>query len=318
MTKQRVAQFSGPEPDKKGIFGQPGDQLDPVYRDDELLDGEVNIIPLVPAEWTKIFRPVQIDIADTLAEQMFEAAHNPNVGYSQGQSRYSFGDALQLFTSASEIDFPVNGDCSSGISGILRAAGIPVRRAMVTATEERDLLETGQFLLIEDAAYLAEPAHFWRGDVLWRPGHTAVCLDGGPVNGILPMIATGRCFRRIGPGISFRSIAVWPKGAKLIAFSGVCSGKWIITADQSGDTRAFTSLKNLDGTGYGQLKITGLTVWIRTGPGMDYERIKLALRGQVYIWTGAIVTDERGVEWYEVELASGRGWISQKYSEVME
>ena len=314
--KKRVAQFSGPEPDKSGIFGEPGDQLDPVYRDDDFLGGEVDIIPLDPKAWTKIFRPVRISTADDLAEQMAEAAHNPNVGYSQGPSRYTFGDALLLFTSASEIDYPVNGDCSSGVSGILRAAWIPVRRGMVTSTEQRDLLDTGEFIVIDDPVYLSDQANYWRGDVLWRSGHTAVCLDGS--SDPLPMIATGKCYRRIGPGILYRSIAYWKKGEQLNAYPGTMNDKWIITSEKSGDNRAFTSNVNLAGQiCYGGIRVTGLTVWIREQPNKDSAHVKLARYGQIYVWTGAFATDNRGIKWYEVETENGYGWISEKYSEVI-
>lgn len=312
---KRVAQFSGPEPDKKGIFGQPGDQLDPTYHDDYFLDGEVNIIELDVKAWTKIFRPLQLQVAAVLAEQMYEAAHNPNVGYSQGSSRYSFGDALEEFSSASEISYPVNGDCSSGVSGILRAAGIPVRKAMVTATEERDLLNTGEFLVIDDPVYLSDETHFWRGDVLWRSGHTAVCLDGS--ERLLPMIATGNCYRRIGAGILYRTIGSWKKGQKLAGYSGAVADKWIIASDTHGQGRAFTSLKYLEGADMGAIRITGRTVWIRKAPDPESMEIKLAKRGQIYPWTGAFAADGRGVKWYEVELPDGCGWISEKYSEVI-
>ena len=317
----RVAQFSGPEPDKKGIFGEPGDQLDPVRHDladGELLEqGEVNIIALDPKAWTKVFRPVMLDLADLLAEQTYEAANNPNVGYSQGQSRYTFGDALKQFTSASEIDYPVNGDCSSGISGILRAAGIPVRRGMVTATEERDLMETGECLVIDDPDYLSDESNYKRGDILWRQGHTAVCLDSGSFR-LLGMIATGYCYRRTGAGMGYRILGDWKKGQELRALPGTCSGKWIITTDLWGDNRGFTSNKNLEGlTSAGAVKITGLAVCIREQPNLNAATVRYARRGQIYLMTGALAEDTRGVTWYEVETPAGNGWISEKYAEVV-
>ena len=64
----------------------------------------------------------------------------------------------------------------------------------------------------------------------------------------------------------------------------------------------------------GAIQTTG-NVYVRKGPGLDYDTITAVPSGTKLTWTGATATDERGVLWYKVTNSSGQtGWVSSKYA----
>ena len=60
------------------------------------------------------------------------------------------------------------------------------------------------------------------------------------------------------------------------------------------------------------LRITGGTVNVRTGPGTGNNVIGIAKKGETYPYTA--VTDG----WYQINFRGGPGWISSKYSKLVE
>lgn len=312
----RIAQFSTPETGTDKIFGQAGDQLmDPAKAGDRTFFGEVDIIDWSDS-WAVIYRPVRRDVAHSIAYTMEAAARNPMIGYSQGTARLSFGQALaEAGGDPALIDTPCNSDCSAGIAAAVRNAGIMVNANMTTRTEDRELMQTGEFIKIETRNVLAEPAYYLKGDILWRSGHTGVCIDDGG-NAYGPwMQITGNCHRRIGPSVTYRSIGILRPAEKVRIMQGF-SGNWSML-DKDG-TIAWTSDKFLDEVGAGAVLVTGFTVWIRMRPYKESRAVKLAHRGQCYVFTGLSDIDSRGVTWYKIETDDGDGWISSKYSEVRE
>lgn len=59
---------------------------------------------------------------------------------------------------------------------------------------------------------------------------------------------------------------------------------------------------------YGSVVVTGLTVWVREGAGMDYRPLGLARKGMTLERTGTSVNG-----WYGVSFGGQRGYISKKY-----
>lgn len=310
----RIAQFSTPE--NGGIFGQAGDQLmDPAEAGDRTFFGEVDIIDWSD-DWVIIYRPVRRDVAYSIAYTMEAAARNPMVGYSQGTARLSFGQALaEAGGDAALIDTPCNSDCSAGIAAAVRNAGVMVNANMTTRTEDRELMQTGEFIKIASRDILGNPERYLRGDILWRPGHTGTCIDDGSdvYGGWVRIIAA--CHRRIGPSVTYRSIGTFKPADKVLYLNGF-SDRWLMMLKN--DMIAWTSSKYIEETGMGAVLVTGFTVWIRMKPYKESRAVKLAHRGQLYVFTGLSDIDSRGVTWYQVQTDDGDGWISSKYSEVRE
>lgn len=58
-------------------------------------------------------------------------------------------------------------------------------------------------------------------------------------------------------------------------------------------------------------------VWLRTGPGLDYDRVSILSAGKTFDYLGESSVDGRGVTWYKVSAGGKEGWISSRYSELI-
>ena len=319
----RIAQFNHPE--NGGLYGRPGDQLFPADgKTAETFDAEVNIAP-VGTGWKRIFRPVDWEQGMKIADLMERTAKNPHVGYSQGPTRYTFGDALRLADNDPDrIDTDCNGDCSSGTAAVCNAAGIGVRPEMTTATEKRDLMTTRKFLLIEDEMRI-KPELMHRGDILWRDGHTAIVIDAGAeaFDDDLYMYTSERVKMRLGPGVIYPAIGEIPAGSEFITYYPYIGPKgWALVLYDG--RRCWASLKYLKPSDPADvLVVTGWKVNIRSGAWLGAPVMEMARIDDIYLrdWCYKDQKDERGVTWYAVRLRTKpgmSGYISSMYAEVME
>lgn len=64
--------------------------------------------------------------------------------------------------------------------------------------------------------------------------------------------------------------------------------------------------------------VTTGSVNLRTGPGLDYEKVTAVEIDTELEYLGEISTDERGVDWYLVSYEGEALWISSRYSELKE
>jgi len=62
--------------------------------------------------------------------------------------------------------------------------------------------------------------------------------------------------------------------------------------------------------------ITGKSVNIRSGPSIDYKIIEIALRGDSFPYTGE--SYDTGAGWYKISVGDKNGFVSAKYSRVVE
>jgi uncharacterized protein YgiM (DUF1202 family) len=72
------------------------------------------------------------------------------------------------------------------------------------------------------------------------------------------------------------------------------------------------------GTYTGDVKMvyTSGDVYIRTGPGKNYESVGVIKAGNTVEYLGNSSTDERGVAWYNIRYNGTDGWVSSKYAEL--
>ena len=59
----------------------------------------------------------------------------------------------------------------------------------------------------------------------------------------------------------------------------------------------------------------GATVNVRTGPGLSYDDMGTAHKGDTLIYLDKSAIDNRGVVWYCVDFDDEYGWVSSKYCE---
>lgn len=155
-------------------FGIPGDQTGREVRMETLgTDGN---------DWVYIYRwEKDPTVAYNIAEAMRQLCMNPCGGYSRETytgwglyyTRYGFWEAITDFGDIRKIDIPFNCDCSSAVSGCIRIAGVEnAVREMVTAIEDQVLTQLG-FVKYNYAIRITK-----KGDILWRPGHTGIVVEG--------------------------------------------------------------------------------------------------------------------------------------------
>lgn len=144
------------------INGRPGDQT----------GGEVCKRALYDRDWTHVCRPTDSFVAMEIIKQAKQAAINDDIGYSQAD-RYSLSDYVSDYEldNLSEVNEPVNCDCSSLVSTIVNMAGVHVSRAMWTGNEVELLRGTGRFRILDYAG-----AKLLAGDILVAKGHTAIVV----------------------------------------------------------------------------------------------------------------------------------------------
>lgn len=319
----RIGQFNHPE--NGGLYGRPGDQLFPANgKTAYTYEAEVNITA-AGSNWQRIFRAVDPDVAEDMSYLMERTARNPHVGYSQGETRYTFGNALRdAANDPDQIRIDCNADCSSGTAAIANAAGCQVNPGMTTATEKSDLMASRKFMLIEEPLRL-KPQLFAGGDILWRQGHTAIVIgEEDPDSEIwLYMMTTGRLSMRLTPSGIGPKIGEIPAGERVIAFEPFLGPKNWAPILWNG-RRCWASLKWLrplvpDAV----VKVTGSQVNIRRGPYIGSQILEVASIGDLYIRSNdeADEIDERGIRWYAVyqhQRPGVTGYISSKYAEVWE
>lgn len=70
------------------------------------------------------------------------------------------------------------------------------------------------------------------------------------------------------------------------------------------------------GLALAEVRTTG-DVWLRTGPGRDYEAVSILSSGKTFEYLGESSVDERGVAWYRINAGGKEGWVSSRYSELI-
>ena len=65
----------------------------------------------------------------------------------------------------------------------------------------------------------------------------------------------------------------------------------------------------------GTVSITG-DVWLRTGPGLDYDEITNIGKGATATYLGNSSVDGRGVTWYKIQYKSHTGWVSSRFAKI--
>ena len=76
------------------------------------------------------------------------------------------------------------------------------------------------------------------------------------------------------------------------------------------------ALALLCGAALAEVKTTG-NVWMRKGPGLNYDQVTSFSSGKSLTYEGESSVDDRGVAWYKVSDGKNTGWVSSKYSELV-
>lgn len=130
--------------------------------------------------WAYVIRPKSAKVAEKIAAAMIAACDNNNIGYSQA-------DRISLYIKAAANNYKIakvgkcNCDCSSLVAVCCRAAGVMVTPYMYTGNELQVLKNSGAFTVYTGADYTKASGKLKTGDILLRPGHTAIVTQGAAV-----------------------------------------------------------------------------------------------------------------------------------------
>ena len=70
------------------------------------------------------------------------------------------------------------------------------------------------------------------------------------------------------------------------------------------------------GLALAEVRTTG-DVWLRTGPGLDYDAVSILSSGKSFEYLCESSVDERGVAWYRISAGGKEGWVSSRYTELI-
>jgi len=70
------------------------------------------------------------------------------------------------------------------------------------------------------------------------------------------------------------------------------------------------------GLALAEVRTTG-DVWLRTGPGLDYDAVSILSSGKSFEYLGETSVDGRGVAWYRISAGGKEGWVSSRYTEMI-
>ena len=281
------------------------------------MDGELNVMAFY-GPWEKVFRCINTNVADRIAYLAEETVRNGKYGgYGQNNGKYP---RTGLFDELKKMDKPepmqiknlFNVDCSSMSGACVYFAGVKDShlRDMWTGTARDILLQTGQFVELTDKTLLQSGQGLKRGDLLWKTGHMAICLDTDGREQSTPAVIYNctACNLRSGPGTEYNVVKVLHSGDRVELISRAENG-W-------GQVKYGVSIGHVSPKYYKVLptmKATG-NVWLRKVAGKittDTEIIVIPKDATVY------VTGEKKkvllTTWYRTIYANREGWASGRY-----
>ena len=235
---------------------------------------ELKIQKWYNGKWNVVLRPKDATLAENLAIQCEGACGNMKIGYDQGERNTILAAAEKAGWILANINTPCECDCSSLMATCCICCGLPEkyyyvkRNLSTTKTIESACKQTKAFDILTDSKYLTQKDYLKRGDILVAAGsHTCMVLqDGSKVE----------------------------KQATTTKTTLVDKLKSLFSSNSSSKSNGYIG------------KVTGGSVYVRTGPGKEYKYASVAHRGDKFL----IVEEKNG--WGRIENAQPR-WISLKY-----
>lgn len=128
----------------------------------------------------RVFRPIDEEKAQKMAEAMRVICDDNDVGYDQHQRTSLYNLLKQNGFDIYTINKKTETDCSALVRVCAKYAGIDLPD-FNTSSEPKALLESGQFKELTGSKYTSQSAYLGAGDVLCtsKKGHTVIVLNNG-------------------------------------------------------------------------------------------------------------------------------------------
>lgn len=277
--------------------------------------------------------------AQYIAGAMRSACDNPFIGYDQSERLTLYNEAAKYGYDPGKVKIPVETDCSALVRVCLACAGIMTANFRTT-NQAQIMLSTGAFDELTDPKFTDQSDYLRTGDVLVTrtQGHTVVVLSSGPKSGESQTPSESRLGARIlKNGCAGEDVL---ELQSMLIELGYSCGSWGADGD-FGDATEQAAMQfqqehdcDPDGevgpitlaalqkawsnsekpSGDKSVQIVGGNCWIREQPNTDGAKLCVASEGSVYPYGG--VTAPNG--WLSVVLATGGGWVSNKYGKLVE
>jgi hypothetical protein len=289
----------------------------------------------------RVFRPKDPAAAEKIARCMEIACKNNKIGYDQAQRNTLYKAAKPYDFDVSKVTKAVETDCSAMVRVCCAYAGIMLSD-FNTSSEPTRLLNSGKFTELTGNKYTASDKYLRRGDILCTKvkGHTlAILTNGSKAEAVEAPPEDCKLGERIlqndCEGADVKELQTY-----LIQLGYSC-GTWGADGD-FGDTTELALEEfqkdhglSVDGV-YGakthaalmkalddadkpikdarKVKIINGNCNIRTAPNTSGKKLGVAKRGETFNY-GGIESDDG---WHLIEFKNQNGWVSGKYSKLVE
>lgn len=286
----------------------------------------------------RVFRAKSPAVAEKIAQDMQWACDNSKIGYDQYQRDTLYNTSKPLGFNCKMVDTACETDCSALVRVCVNYAGVPVGNFR-TPDEPSKLLGTGEFVELTGSKYQGQSTYLGRGDILCTKtqGHTVVVLsNGSKYEGIVVPQDYELGDRVISYGMEGKDVKTMQE---MLIQLGYDLGKWGADGDFGDCTelalKQFQSDAKLDVDGMcgpetikalnaaldkeaaldgARVKIVGGNCYVRSAPNTDGKKLGVVYKGEILPYQGQ--TSEGG--WNLVEYKGENGWVSGKYSEVVQ
>ena len=128
----------------------------------------------------RVFRPVNREDAEKIAQDMQWACDNSHIGYDQGQRTTLYNVAKDVGFNCKKVTKNCETDCSALVRVCCAYAGIDLP-SFRTTNEGTVLLNSGKFKEMVGTKYTESQDYLKRGDILVTKtqGHTVIVLNDG-------------------------------------------------------------------------------------------------------------------------------------------
>lgn len=130
----------------------------------------------------RVFRAKDPEKAAKIAYAMKAACDNSKIGYDQNQRNTLYTQASKVGFDPSKVTTACETDCSALVRVCCAYAGITdIPSSFRTSNLRKYLLDTGEFVELDDDKYTKQSAYLGAGDILCTrsQGHTVVVLSNG-------------------------------------------------------------------------------------------------------------------------------------------
>lgn len=288
----------------------------------------------------KVVRCTDPEMLEYIAEAMEKAAKNDNIGYDQIENSTLWDQIKDDGFDPSEADEPTETDCARLVRVCVQYACEKTGKNITvpdfyTATLANTLKKTGLFTILTASRYVDQDDLLVRGDILVTrtKGHTAVVLSNGSKVSSTSTSSSVKDYtfgeRTLKKGMTGADVKELQTRLNKADFNcGKVDGDFGNVTLEA--VKKFQKAKNLEVDGivgkntFAALKkistakvtkkvvVTGGSVNIRSTNNTSGKILDVAKKNEKYVWL------ETKEGWRKIEIADGTGWISGKYTRIVE